>query len=170
MKAQFVIQFHRMENQNIWLHNIYENLTKIILYYDRIKFTVLFKKDDRLIPFIIKSCIKNKSFPCSEGSQLRDFLYIDDFTNLIIKIIKRKKYIYGNFNVGFGRPTKVKNVIGLITKIIKKGTANFGRLKMRKDEIYKLYPSIKKLKKHLNGNQKLTLKNGIKKTINFYKK
>ena len=49
-----------------------------------------FQKDDRLIPFIIKSCIKNKLFPCSEGSQLRDFLYIDDFTNLIIKIIKRK--------------------------------------------------------------------------------
>ena len=83
-----------MENQNIWLHNIYENLIKIILYYDRIKFTVLFQKDDRLIPFIIKSCIKNKSFPCSEGSQLRDFLYIDDFTNLIIKIIKRKIYIW----------------------------------------------------------------------------
>ena len=128
-----------------------------------------FQKDDRLIPFIIKSCIKNKSFPCSEGSQLRDFLYIDDFTNLIIKIIKRKKYIYGNFNVGFGRPTKVKNVIGLITKIIKKGTANFGRLKMRKDEIHKLYPSIKKVKKTFKWKPKTNLKNGIKKTINFYK-
>ena len=29
VKAQFVIQFHRMENQNIWLHNIYENLIKL---------------------------------------------------------------------------------------------------------------------------------------------
>ena len=28
---------------------------------------------NRLIPFVIKSCLQNKSFPCSEGKQYRDF-------------------------------------------------------------------------------------------------
>ena len=40
---------------------------------------------------------------------------------------------------------------------------------MRKDEIYKLYPSIKKVKKTFKWKPKTNLKNGIKKTINFYK-
>ena len=39
---------------------------------------------------------------------------------------------------------------------------------MRKDEIYKLYPSIKKVKKR-QWKPKTNLKNSIKKTINFYK-
>ena len=49
------------------------------------------QKVDRLIPITIASCLKNKSFPCSEGFQLRDFLYVDDFNSLLIKIIKKKK-------------------------------------------------------------------------------
>ena len=33
---------------------------------------------NRFIPTIINGCVKNKKFPTSDGSQLRDFLYIDD--------------------------------------------------------------------------------------------
>ena len=51
---------------------------------------------------------KNKSFPCSEGFQLRDFLYVDDFNSLLIKIIKKKKIKSGIYNVGTGKPIRVK--------------------------------------------------------------
>ena len=36
------------------------------------------QKKNRLIPMIIESCLKNKSFACTEGSQLRDFLFVED--------------------------------------------------------------------------------------------
>jgi dTDP-D-glucose 4,6-dehydratase len=40
---------------------------------------------------------------------------------------------------------------------------------MRKDEILKLYPNIKKIKKKINWKPKIDLITGIKKTISFYK-
>ena len=46
------------------------------------------QKKNRLIPITINSCIKNLKFPCTQGSQKRDFLYIDDFIDLIIKILE----------------------------------------------------------------------------------
>ena len=37
---------------------------------------------NRLIPIVISNCLKDKKFPCSEGKQYRDFLYIDDAVEL----------------------------------------------------------------------------------------
>ena len=50
-----------------------------------------FQKKNRLIPITINSCLKNNSFACSEGNQMRDFLYVNDFIKLILKILNKKK-------------------------------------------------------------------------------
>ncbi len=126
------------------------------------------QKTDRLIPSVIVDCLRGKKFSCSDGTQLRDFLHIDDFTDLIIKIIKNKNIKSDVYNVGMGKPYKVKTVINLIRSIIGKGKPLFGKKRMRKDEIMKLYPNISKLKKNLNWKPKIGLIKGIKKTIKSY--
>ncbi|MAR44243.1 MAG: hypothetical protein CMC48_09270 [Flavobacteriaceae bacterium] len=123
---------------------------------------------DRLIPQTIISCLKNKSFDCSEGTQSRDFIYISDFNDLIKKIINKK--IRGEiFNVGTGKPKNVKKVIELIKKKIKGGRPLYGKIPLRKDEILKLYPKITKAKKLLGWTPKISFNRGIEKTINYYK-
>ena len=128
------------------------------------------QKFDRLIPYIIKSCLNNKKFKCSDGEQLRDFLYIDDLILLIKKILlKNKKVKSGVYNIGYGKPVKVKKIIMMINKITKSGSPQFGKIKMRKDEQSKLYPSIKKITKLVNWKPKTKIFVGIKKTIDFYR-
>ena len=128
------------------------------------------QKNNRLIPITINSCLKNKSFACSEGSQLRDFLYVEDFNELILKIINKKKIFKGIYNVGYGKPYKVKNIINLIQKKIKKGKPIFGKIKMRKDEVKILYPNIDKVKKIFKWKPKTNIFQGIEKTIKYYEK
>ena len=103
-----------------------------------------FQKLNRIIPLAIYNLKKSKSFDSSSGIQLRDFLYIDDFVNLIIKIIKTKKIKSGIFNVGFGKPISIKHVLKIIEKRIKFGKVKYGKIKMRKDEPKVLFPKIKK--------------------------
>tara|TARA_Y100000992_G_scaffold271323_1_gene212196 strand:- start:331 stop:1236 length:906 start_codon:yes stop_codon:yes gene_type:complete len=129
-----------------------------------------YQKKNRLIPFVIDSCIKNRKFPCSDGKQIRDFLYIDDLSNLILNIINRT-YIKSKFyNIGTNKPKSVRNVINLISKIVKKGKPEFGKKNMRKDEILKLYPNIRRVVTELKWKPNIKLKTGLKRTINFYKK
>ena len=64
---------------------------------------------NRLIPITINSCLLNKSFECSEGKQMRDFLYIDDFINAVNKTLKASNVIGKSFNVGYGNLTGLKN-------------------------------------------------------------
>ena len=112
--------------------------------------------------------MKNIKFKCSDGEQLRDFLYIDDFVSLIIKLINKKNLRSGIYNIGYGKPIKVKSIIENIQKKIRAGKPLFGTIKMRKDEIKKLYPKIDKIKKGFNWKPKFNIQTGLNKTINFY--
>lgn len=127
------------------------------------------QKFNRLVPTVIQSCLKKKSFSCTEGIQKRDFLYIDDLINLIFKIFDNKKLNGQIINAGSGKSISVKRLIELIKKISKGGKPEYGKIMMRKDEILNMYPSIIKAKKLLNWQPKIPLKIGLKKTINFYR-
>ena len=113
------------------------------------------QKLDRLIPYVINSCLKNIKFDCSNGNQIRDYIYIDDVVNLIIQLLKSKKTNGEILNVGSGKPVKIRFVINEIVRQIKKGYPNFGSIKLRKDEPSKLYANMKKKKNFRNGRQKL---------------
>ena len=128
------------------------------------------QNNQRLIPFVINSCLKSKNFNCTSGQQIRDFLYIDDLVNLIIKILKKKLFKKKIYNAGSGEPVKIKSMIQKITDKIKKGNPNFGKIMMRKDENFKLYPDITSVKEEFNWQPKVNINEGLKKTINFYAK
>ena len=127
------------------------------------------QKFDRLIPNVIKSCLKNKKFKCTEGTQKRDFLYIDDLIDLLLKIIKAKKIQSGIYNVGTGNPIKIRFIIDFVIKKIKKGKPLFGEIKMRKDEVTNLYPDVNKVRHNFKWMPKLSIIQGLQKTINSYK-
>lgn len=126
--------------------------------------------NNRVIPFVINESIKNQNFNCSPGNQFRDFTYIDDVVNAIYKVIKSKNTNGEIINIGSGIPIKIKNLILLIVKIVGTGRPIFSKIKLRNDELIKLYPDISKAKKLMNWVPKIRLKKGLIKTINSYKK
>ena len=105
----------------------------------------------------------------SISKQERDFLYVKDLTNLIFKVLKNKDTRGEIFNVGSGKPLPIKNIIQQIQNYIKKGKPNYGKIKLRKDEILKLYPNISKIKKFTNWRPNINFKIGLNKKIKFYK-
>jgi len=124
---------------------------------------------NRLIPIAIYNCLKNKRFDCSSGIQFRDFVYVDDVIRSIMNTLKNKQNAKGEIiNIGSGKTVQVKNVITKIRKKIGKGFPLFGKIKLREDEMIKVYPSIKKAKKLIKWSPKISLEKGLKKTISFY--
>ena len=127
------------------------------------------QKPNRLIPIVINSSLKNKKFKCSDGQQLRDFLYVDDAIEAILKSLKNKKAKGKIINIGYGKPIKVKKIILMIIDIIKKGRPLFGKLTLRVDEPKLLFPSLNFAKKTLNCRSKIDIKKGLLRTINYYR-
>ena len=123
---------------------------------------------NRFLPIIIEGCIKNKKFPCSKGNQLRDFIHVDDVVEAILKSLTNKNARGQIINIGSGKPRKIRNIIEYIKKISKGGFPKFGKIKLRKDEILKLYPNIEKAKNKINWQPTISFKEGLKSTIKFY--
>ena len=123
---------------------------------------------NRFLPIIIKGCIKNEKFLCSNGNQSRDFIHVDDVVNAILKALTSKNAKGEIINIGSGKPRKIRNIIEYVKKISKGGYPQFGKIKLRKDEILKLYPNIRKAKNKINWSPKISFEKGLKSTIKFY--
>ena len=124
---------------------------------------------NRVIPITIMNAINDNSFDCSSGSQLRDFIYIDDLVNAILKALSNKKTNGEILNIASGKPIKIKNMILKICKLVGYGRPRFGKIKFRRDEIKNLFPSIAKAKRLLNWKPLIDINLGLKKTIKYYK-
>ena len=128
------------------------------------------QEPNRVISFSILQCLQNKKFPCSNGNQFRDFIFIEDVINLIILSLKNKKSNGKIYNLGFGKPVKIKTTINKINKIIKKGKPLFGKIKLRKDEMKFIYSNIEELRKDFNWKPLVSINRGLIKTIKFEQK
>ena len=124
---------------------------------------------NRVLPQIIKGCLNGKKFPVSKGEQVRDFCYIDDVVDAIFLILKIKKKNCEIFNIGSGKPIKIKKIIKQICKIIGRGKPQFGKIKYRKDENMKLYPNINKAVTKLKWRPKVNFNQGIRTVINSFR-
>jgi len=123
---------------------------------------------NRFMPVVINSCKKNKDFPCSHGRQYRDFLYIDDLIDAIFLILRNPKATGEIFNIGSGKPLKIRNIIKKILSYYRSGKPQFGAIKLRKEEQMKIYPDIFKARITLNWKPKINFLDGLKKTIKYY--
>jgi UDP-glucose 4-epimerase len=124
---------------------------------------------NRFIPIVIEACLENKKFDCSNGNQLRDFVHVEDIVVAIIKSIDNKRAKGEIINIGSGKPKKIKNIINFLVNRLKGGKPLFGKIKLRKDEILKIYPDISKANKILKWRPKINFTKGLINTIKHYK-
>lgn len=127
------------------------------------------QKKNRFIPQLINACKTRNIFYTSNGTQSRDFLYIDDAINGIIKCIMSPKSKGKIFNIGCGKAVQLKKIMKIVEKKMGNFNPVFGKISLRKNENRVLYPDISKAKKVLKWKNKTTFEKGIDKTIKYYK-
>jgi nucleoside-diphosphate-sugar epimerase len=125
---------------------------------------------NKLIPQIIDGCLRDSTFPASEGNQLRDFCFIDDVVDAIFLALQAKNAKGQVFNVGSGEPVSVKSVINSIISIIGKGNPQFGVIPYRSEENMNLYADTQKIRHYLGWTPKVSLEIGLIRTISSISK
>ncbi len=120
------------------------------------------QKSNRIIPYVIQNCQKNRTFKVSEGKQLRDFIFIDDAVDAIFICLKSSKAIGQIYNLGSGEGITIKLLVNAIKKIIGGGKPKFGSYKNLRKENTKLIAKISKIKKDLKVETKSEFRNWFK--------
>ena len=122
----------------------------------------------RLWPSLITAAKKNQDFYMTKGEQIRDYLYIKDFIDGIVKCLNNEKAYGEIINIASGKPISIKEVILMVNEIIAKGEPIFGGINYREGESMELYANIDKAKEILNWEPKYNFKSCLKKVINWY--
>lgn len=103
-----------------------------------------------------------------EGKEERDLLYVSDLVNFVNLVIEKQDYSFDIFNAGLGKSISVKDLVSKIIKISgKKLLVKFDRTKPT--IATKLVLNINKAKKKFGWSPKISLDEGINKTLNWYR-
>ena len=84
-------------------------------------------------------------------------------------VLLSKKSIGEVYNIGSSKSIKIKKVVQIIKSIIKKGIPIYGSFKLRKNENIKLISNINKIKREIGWKPKVSLHEGLEKTIKYLK-
>jgi len=131
---------------------------------------------------LLTNAIKKRKYISifNKGDMYRDFTYIDDVVEAIIKISKKTPQIqkrelakfksdapFKIFNVGNSKPVYLKKVISLVENNLKK-KAKKKYLKMQQGDVKFTHANINSISKWIKFKPKTTIQQGIKKFINWH--
>lgn len=100
-----------------------------------------------------------------DGSQSRDFTYVDDIAQGTVKALK--KIGFEIINLGGNDPYKLSHLITLIEKYLGK-SAKYKKFPFHKTDIKATWADISKAKQLLNWSPKISLEEGVRRTIAWY--
>ena len=126
----------------------------------------------RLFPNTIKNLIRGESPVIWKGVEngTREFLYVGDAVDAYLSLIENIDKTKGEaYNIGGGNILSIKDTVQMI---IDKVNKNIDIVYKEKDfpEIFHQYLDSRKIKNDIGWKPKTSIKDGLEKTINFYKK
>ena len=125
--------------------------------------------DGRVVSNFIVQALNNKPITIyGDGSQTRSFCYVDDLITGMIKLMESQKSITGPINMGNPSEFTMIELAELVIKL----TSSRSKLKFKplpEDDPKQRQPNISLAKSKLNWSPKVSLEEGLNKTITYFK-
>lgn len=156
-----------MEQFCMLYHKLFGFDIVILRYFNPYGPGELHDPETHAIPNFIKAALSKSKIPLFwRGEQIRDFIYIDDLAKAhVIALPLSGLHI---FNVGTETGIKVVDVVHQIFELIGY-EVQIDDKGQREGDVQELIASSAKIKKQLTWEAKVNLKDGLKRTIEFYR-
>lgn len=129
-----------------------------------------FQDTDMFIPSLIKHCLEGKDFPMTEGDQTREFTYIDDIIEAYLLAARSPEAVGGVINIGNGVEHRIRDVAEKVVRMMGNPIRLLiGALPKRPGETKHLFCSNENAKNLLGWSPKISLDEGLERTITWYK-
>lgn len=160
-----------------WYHILYNNVYGIRAVSLRLTNTYgprMRVKDDRqtFLGIWIKRLIESEPLQVyGDGKQLRDFNYIDDVVDALISAALQEKANGRIYNLGSSEVINLKDLAELMIKVNDCGSYDIIPFPedRKKIDIGDYYSDYSHIQNELNWNPKVSLNEGLSKTIAFYR-
>lgn len=119
---------------------------------------------ERLIPSVIHGLLERKPVQCAHGGRVRDFIFVEDVADALVALLGSA--LSGVYNLGMGTATPIQDVVKLIASILgRPELVTFGARAGQPNDPMRIVADMSRLKRDLSWRPKVTLREGIERTI-----
>jgi UDP-glucose 4-epimerase len=126
-----------------------------------------------VLNWFIRKAMDDEVVPVfGDGRILRDFLYVDDLVDCFLQVASCDKADGEVFNVGTGIAISFIDLAKKIVEIAGRGRVTFTEFTQERKDVEPgdYYTDISKIKRVVGWNPQTSLEEGLRKTIEFYRK
>jgi UDP-glucuronate decarboxylase len=128
------------------------------------------KNDGRVVTNFINQALFDQNITIyGDGSQTRSFQYVDDLIEAMIRVMKTDNSFHGPINLGNPNEFTVKELAEMTLELLKDSKSKITYEELPKDDPCKRKPDISLAKKTINWEPKIQLREGLTKTIDYFK-
>ncbi len=122
----------------------------------------------RLVRSVITSLLVNQPARCTEGTQRRDFLHVQDVAGAFVALLETP--VTGAVNIASGIPIAVREVVSCIAdQLDRRELVQFGAIAGTEAEAPLVYADVSRLKDEVGFSPRFDLESGIAQTIEWVK-
>lgn len=126
-----------------------------------------YEHPSRLVAYVVHSLLQGEPALCSEGTQLRDFLHVEDVASAFVALMESD--VQGPVNVGSSKAVTIREVVEEIGQQL--GRLDLIRFGARgsDSEPFHFWANTRRLQEEVHWTPKYDLARGIKQTIEWWR-
>jgi nucleoside-diphosphate-sugar epimerase len=154
--------FQMIAQETLKLANISNAWGRIFFLYGP------YENKTRLVPSIINALLQEQPAPCTTGSQIRDYLFVEDVADAFVRLLSSS--VTGPVNIASGKPVSIREIIELIgTKTGHGDLLRYGQLATSSSEAPFIVADNRRLINEVGWSQHNDLSKGLDRTISWWK-
>jgi UDP-glucose 4-epimerase len=129
-----------------------------------------YQSDRAIIPELIIKCLRGKRINTTQGKQTREFNYVENIIEGMIKIVENNFSSWVTMNIGSGHEISIRDLVKLIHRLSEsKSELLIGSLPDRPTEIWRMSANTDKAKELIEWAPKINFEEGLESTIEWYR-
>lgn len=117
---------------------------------------------------LLQCAVENSAFELwGDGSQVRDYLYVEDFVNAVVQLVERRD-ISGTFNIGSGSGISLLQLISLVERVIGR-KMRIESLRASEGDVGRIALDTGKIREATGWEPAISLSEGIARTWHWLK-
>jgi UDP-glucose 4-epimerase len=123
-----------------------------------------------VIPELIINCLLGHPIRTTKGEQTREFNYVSDIVDGLIKAAACPEKIEGVVNIAAGEEVAIRDLVRLIARLTEtQSPLEIGGLPYRPTEIWRMYADNTRAKDWLGWRPQVNLEDGLRRTVDWFR-